>query len=212
MAPANVTAVPKSSTANILLDVSGSWPPGSVSVGSVPVVESNDVNGRRSTVRLVSGSFQGTQGLKPTPNSWAAEESNKVNIMTIRMDPKALLDLPQVSANLNRTLYYYSGDDVTINGTVIKAAHSVELPGDQTISLVNGSTESLFLLLEAEPIGEPVVKHGPFVMNTRQEITDAYNDYKQTQFGGWPWERADQVHPREKGRFAKYADGVTEEK
>jgi hypothetical protein len=47
-------------------------------------------------------------------------------------------------------------------------------------------------------------------MNTAAEIHQAISDYRQTQFGGWPWTRYDNVHPREKGRFAKYADGNIE--
>jgi hypothetical protein len=44
-------------------------------------------------------------------------------------------------------------------------------------------------------------------MNTQMEIQQAMEEYRLTQFGGWPWPHADNVHPREKGRFAKYPDG-----
>jgi hypothetical protein len=49
-------------------------------------------------------------------------------------------------------------------------------------------------------------------MNTKEEIQQAFNDYHQTQFGGWPWARLDMVHPKSKGRFAKHADGTLEER
>jgi hypothetical protein len=49
-------------------------------------------------------------------------------------------------------------------------------------------------------------------MNTEQEIRQAYANFRQDQFGGWPWARPDPVHPRERGRFATYADGTTEER
>jgi hypothetical protein len=54
------------------------------------------------------------------------------------------------------------------------------------------------------------VQHGPFVMNTRQEIMDAFSDYRRTQFGGWPWKDQAPVHAREEGRFARHADGRVE--
>jgi len=76
----------------------------------------------------------------------------------------------------------------------------------------SGSKESLLLLLQGMPINEPVVQHGPFVMNNGAEIQQAIRDYHATQFGGWPWERYDNIHPRKRDRFAKYADGREEVK
>ncbi len=54
------------------------------------------------------------------------------------------------------------------------------------------------------------MQHGPFVMNDAAEIQQAFSDYPETQFGGWPWARYDNVHSTEKGRFAKYSDGREE--
>ena len=54
------------------------------------------------------------------------------------------------------------------------------------------------------------MQYGPFVMNTKDEIKQAFEDYHATQFGGWPWPKYDQVHPRDKGRFARHADGKEE--
>jgi len=67
-----------------------------------------------------------------------------------------------------------------------------------------------FLILEACPIGEPVFQHGPFVMNTREEIVQTFNDYQKTQFGGWPWSRSDMIHGEKIERFAKYPNGKIE--
>jgi hypothetical protein len=47
-------------------------------------------------------------------------------------------------------------------------------------------------------------------MNTQEEIYQAIQDYRETEFGGWHWERTDPVHPINSGRFANYIDGKEE--
>ncbi len=52
---------------------------------------------------------------------------------------------------------------------------------------VRAETAATVLMLQGVPIGEPVAARGPFVMNTEREILEAYDDYRRTGFGGWPW-------------------------
>jgi hypothetical protein len=47
-------------------------------------------------------------------------------------------------------------------------------------------------------------------MNTREELEQAFADYRRTLFGGWPWPENAPVHDRDAGRFAKHADGRVE--
>jgi hypothetical protein len=95
-------------------------------------------------------------------------------------------------------------------GCAIPDYHGVELRADADVLLENGPTEGELLLLQGRPIAQPVVQYGPFVMNTRAEIQQAFADYQRTQFGGWPWPSDDPVHPRQEGRFARHADGRIE--
>jgi len=78
------------------------------------------------------------------------------------------------------------------------------------VRIQNGSEESDFLLLQGRPIAEPIAQYGPFVMNTRNEIQQAFQDYQRTGFGGWPWPSDEPVFARTEGRFARHADGRVE--
>ena len=49
-------------------------------------------------------------------------------------------------------------------------------------------------------------------MNSHQEINEAIQEYRETEFGGWPWPSYDHTHGPDRGRFAKHADGRVEEK
>jgi hypothetical protein len=87
----------------------------------------------------------------------------------------------------------------------------VVLRPDVTVPLVAGTQEVDLLLLQGKPIGEPVAQYGPFVMNTRAEIEQAFRDYQSTAFGGWPWADDAPTHGRDRGRFARHVDGRVEE-
>ena len=94
---------------------------------------------------------------------------------------------------------------------VVEAKHAVYFANDGEQITLTAQQNTRILMMSGLPINEKMVSHGPFVMNSREEIYQAFQDYQQTQFGGWPWERYDQVHDAKLGRFAKHADGRMEE-
>ncbi len=178
----------------------------------IPEIEQEAENGKKATVRLIAGRLNGKESLEPNSASWAKERENHVGIYLIRMEPDAEFTLPSVSATLNRNLYFYEGTSIEIDGETITVSNRVKLAGDQEIDIKNGEKESYLLVLEGEPINEPVAQYGPFVLNTKEEIHAAYAEFQQTQFGGWPWDRPDPVNERDAGRFASHADGRVEKR
>ena len=109
-----------------------------------------------------------------------------------------------------RTLHQFAGKGLTVAGTDIPGPAAVQVQADQSVTIEANRGPIEILLLQGRPIGEPVAQHGPFVMNTRAELEQAFRDYQRTQFGGWPFPDNAPVHPRAQGRFAKHADGRVE--
>lgn len=172
----------------------------------IPVVEETS-EGKKVSIRVIAGKYKETKAIAPLPSSWAHDPNNHVSIWLIDMDADTSFQIPAVSPTLNRGLYYYQGDTIQIENKDISESHSVILDGNEVITIQNGKSKSRLLLLEGEPINEPVAAHGPFVMNTREELMQAFMDYERTQFGGWPWSRQDPVNKKEDGRFASYNNG-----
>lgn len=176
----------------------------------IPVVSEKDKNGKITEVTIIAGKIAEVSAPDPAPDSWAKEPKNEVAIWLIKMEPSAQWAIPTAPIEVNRSLYFYRGTTINIAGVKIESYHSVDLMADQKVIIENGNEDAYLLLLQGKPINEPIVQHGPFVMNSAEEIQDAFNDYRKTQFGGWPWARYDNVHSREMGRFAKYPDGREE--
>jgi redox-sensitive bicupin YhaK (pirin superfamily) len=146
----------------------------------------------------------------PPPDSWAADPNNDVAIWTIAMPEGAAWTLPAGHAASNRRLYFFAGARANVAGYDAQAGCAITLRADAAVEIRNGDQPSEFLLLQGRPIGEPVAQHGPFVMNTMDELRAAFGDYQTTRFGGWPWPDGDPVHGRDETRFARYPDGRVE--
>ena len=178
----------------------------------IPRATMADDHGRETEVAVIAGRLQAETPLAAPPASWAAQADADVAIWTLRMAPGARWTLPPAaSAATRRHLYFFKGASVDIARHPVQQHGAIELRGDASVELLNGESESEFLLLQGRPIGEPVAQHGPFVMNTRAEIMQAFADYQRTQFGGWPWPDNAPVHGRDPARFARHPDGREEQ-
>lgn len=173
----------------------------------IPVIKEENAQ-----IKVIAGTYKEVEANEPAPNSWAAKPDNEVAIWNIHVEANTEYRLPKAASLVTRTLYFYKGSEITLGDQKVNPNFGIALDPSQELHIKNGNEKAHFLLLQGKPIDEPVAKHGPFVMNTQQEIQQAMEEYRLTQFGGWPWPQPDNVHEREKGRFAKYPSGQLIEK
>ena len=106
--------------------------------------------------------------------------AGKFGDMIARLAPGGSLHVP-VPAGRNVFLYVVRGE-LRVGGKNAPAHHLVELGEGDSVAL-EADVETVALFGHADPIGEPVVSYGPFVMNTRAEIEQAIADYRAGKFG-----------------------------
>jgi redox-sensitive bicupin YhaK (pirin superfamily) len=170
-----------------------------------------DAAGHATELTIVAGKIAGAVAPAPPPHSWASRPDTDVGIVTVAMAPHARFTLPATNAKTNRSLFVFRGESLRVAGRAFEGKTALKVRSDADVVLENGEASSELLLLQGRPMGEPVVQSGPFVMNSRAEIQQAFVDYRSTQFGGWPWPSHGPVHAKAAGRFARHADGRREE-
>ena len=151
-------------------------------------------------VTLITGALDGHIPPAPPPDSWAAQPHSDVAIWHVRLDAGSAWELPAGPDGVGRVLYLFQGDELAIGHQELAANTAAVLDPASPVMLESAAGAEC-LILQGRPIGEPVAQHGPFVMNTRAEIEQAFQDYQRTGFGGWPWPSDDPVHGPEKKRF-----------
>jgi quercetin 2,3-dioxygenase len=134
------------------------------------------LDGGKVILNAVSGTWQGQRA--------PIQSLIDIQIATVLMSPGGRLSVP-IASSRNIFLYVVRGD-VLVAGEAALAFHLIEMDaGGDTLAL-EATSDAVLLVGHAEPIGEPVVAHGPFVMNTRDEIRQAMADYQSGKFGGLP--------------------------
>lgn len=161
-------------------------------------------------IQLIAGKLNDIKATNPPPHSWANTPENNVQILVITFKAGAKYSFGRTAPETLRNLYFYSGEKLKINEIDIPHYHNVKLNSDEEY-ILKTEDECKLLFLQGNPINEPVAQHGPFVMNTQDEIRDAFQEYKRTGFGGWPWPLQEQVHDKTLQRFALHSNGEKEE-
>jgi redox-sensitive bicupin YhaK (pirin superfamily) len=125
------------------------------------------------TVRVIAGEWLGTKG--------AARTFIPINAWDIQLVEKGAVDV-EVPAG-HTTLVIVQSGTVKIHEQQLSAVELVVFDRAGTHVRMEATTAARILVLTGQPIGEPVVGHGPFVMNTREEIREAIQDYRDGRLG-----------------------------
>ena len=136
----------------------------------IPVVTLPDNGG---TVRVIAGNYAGTQG--------AASTYSPVNLWDIKLKAGSTVVL-DVTEGYTTMLFVRQGK-LALGSTVVGAADLAIMERDGTRITLVAEEEVSLLLMGGEPINEPIVASGPFVMNTEQEIRIAMMDYQSGRMG-----------------------------
>jgi redox-sensitive bicupin YhaK (pirin superfamily) len=167
--------------------------------------------GGSAEVTVIAGELAGLVPPPPPPRSWASRPDSDVAIWHLRLDPGTALTLPAAREGSVRTVYFFDGTSLRIAETDLDPSSAAVVRPDVELGVSsNGGAE--VLVLQGRPIAEPVAQYGPFVLNDEAGIEQAFADYRETGFGGWPWDADGPVHGGpDRGRFARHADGRVEE-
>ncbi len=132
------------------------------------------VAGGQGAVNLIAGTFDDAEG--------PIRSLTGVTMATVRLAPGAAVDLPAPRGR-SVLLYVVSGR-VRIGDEPVERWTLVTLNDDGDAVQVVAEADAVLLYGHADPIAEPMVAHGPFVMNTREEIAQAIRDYQAGAFNG----------------------------
>ena len=140
---------------------------------SIPEVELSNSSG---LIRVIAGEHEGHVG--------PAKTFTPMNVFDIRLKKGEELVL-SVADGWNTSVVVLRGalESAGESGSVAKDAKMLMFSQDGADIKIKALEDSVALLLSGEPIDEPIVGHGPFVMNTRQEIDQAINDFNRGAFG-----------------------------
>ena len=173
----------------------------------IPKISDSSFGNKNAEVELVTGDYQDVSAPIAPKNSWANDKKNDVAVWIIRLNERGEFSIPQTKSGANRNLYILKNSNIEIDGDLIPDHSMIVLNASKKTVIKNLGERTKILMLQGVPINEPVVKYGPFVMNSKREIEQAFSDYHKTEFGGWKWGSSDPVHGMGKDKFAKLIGG-----
>ncbi len=125
-------------------------------------------------IEIIAGDYNGNKG--------PASTFSPVNMFNVRLKKGAKTKL-SFPSTYTTALLMVEGD-AKINGeTEAPQDHFVMFGNDGESFTMEASTDTIILVLSGEPLNEPIAAHGPFVMNTKEELIEAFQDFNMGKFG-----------------------------
>lgn len=126
------------------------------------------------TIEVIAGAYHGVKG--------AASTFTPVHLLNARLNSGATANF-EFPASYNTLLLVIEGN-ITVNGEEkVPTDHLLLFENEGETFAISADENAVVLVLSGEPIREPIAAHGPFVMNTREELIEAFNDFNQGKFG-----------------------------
>lgn len=125
-------------------------------------------------IEIVAGEYRTKKG--------PANTFSPISMFNAHLNPngKAEFTFP---ANYNTVLLVIDGEIKVNDQVLVQVDHFVLFENKGEDFQIEGIKKSTVLILSGAPINEPIAAYGPFVMNTRQELVDAYQDFQDGKFG-----------------------------
>ena len=125
-------------------------------------------------IEVIAGEYKGIKG--------AATTFTPMNMLNLKLKSNAEASF-SFPSNFNTAMLVIEGSIQVNDKDVAPTDHFILMSNDGEDFTVKATDDAIVLLLSAAPIGEPIAAHGPFVMNTRQELMEAFNDFNTGKFG-----------------------------
>jgi redox-sensitive bicupin YhaK (pirin superfamily) len=137
------------------------------------MIPSVPLPGDAGRVRVIAGTFADATG--------PARTFSPMNVWDVRLNAGKRVELPQAQGWSVQVVVL--AGTVLVNDTVLRAKQAATLATDGTDVVIEANADAKLLLLAGEPLDEPVVGYGPFVMNSEAEIRQAIADFNNGRFG-----------------------------
>lgn len=125
-------------------------------------------------IEVIAGEYNGTKG--------SASTFSPLHIYNARLNKGGKVNL-QLPSDFNTALLVIEGE-IVVNGTEkVETDHLALMANDGEDFSIEATEKAVILVLSGEPLNEPIAAHGPFVMNTHQELVEAFNDFNTGKFG-----------------------------